>query len=321
MGQLQQEGYPLKILLKAGKMNERAYYRHLRSMAESEEKVPVKRKGKAKSAYCQKTDGTFVSNEAVLEIIEKIDHDQNRKEAYHYVKVFGDKKLSLYLLDTFGIRCNHKKLYRLRKEAGLVRSYRKRRNHYTRAQEHLILFPNQMWQMDIKYYKTGEGMLQVLSLIDVYDKWVVGTFIGRSVLAADVKETVQRAITYRGISGEGLIIRNDHGCQFTSHTVMNELEDLQILQEFGLLKNPNSQAYVESFHAQCALEFVFESNSIPASVQDFHDEYRAYLKFYHHIRYHGSLRCFRTRRMLTPYQFQKQIHGSSRELPELKVFS
>jgi len=47
--------------------------------------------------------------------------------------------------------------------------------------------------------------------MDIFDKWVVGTFIGRSITGADVQRTIRKALEYRNLSGEGLIIRNDHG--------------------------------------------------------------------------------------------------------------
>ena len=69
-----------------------------------------------------------------------------------------------------------------------------------------------MWQMDIKYYQTVmDGTMLVFSLMDIFDKWVVGTFIGRSVTGADVRRTIRKALEYHNLSGEGLMSRNDHG--------------------------------------------------------------------------------------------------------------
>lgn len=70
--------------------------------------------------------------------------------------------------------------------------------------------------------------LQVLTLFDVYDKGVVGTFIARSITGAYIKNTIAQAIDFRKTDGEGLINRNDHVCQFPSKTIRDYLSDLQV---------------------------------------------------------------------------------------------
>ena len=108
------------------------------------------------------------------------------------------------------------------------------------------------------------------------------------------------------------------GDTFTAKEVVSFLSSQQVEQEFGILQNPNSQAFVESFHARCTLEF--EIHTKPNTAKEFISEYSAYLEFYHYIRYHGSLRTSFSKKMLTPYQFQLYIQSATGELPKIEVF-
>ncbi len=315
---MQQHGYPLKILLKAASLNRRAYYRYLKRSRNTIASTGPERRGRKASTTCPTTDGAVVTEEELIQILQDLQDITDSTNPLFYVKTMGDKKLSLYLRDHHKIICNHKKLYRIRKAKGWVRDYRKAQRQFNRSKNHRIQLVNRMWQMDVKYYSTVyEGTVQVLTLFDVYDKWVVGTFIARSITGADVKRTIAQAMDFRKTDGEGLIIRNDHGCQFTSKTIRDFLSDQQVEQEFGILRNPNSQAFVESFHARCTLEFeIFISAD---TIVHFIDQYKAWLKYYHYIRYHGSLRSERHSRILTPYQFQLEIQGLTTELPVIEV--
>ncbi|WP_165147555.1 integrase core domain-containing protein [Marinitoga sp. 38H-ov] len=66
------------------------------------------------------------------------------------------------------------------------------------------------------------------------------------------------------------------------------MDELNIIHEFGYKNNPNSQAYVESFHSSVQCEFVesIEFNYI----DDVYNYYISYIYFYN--RPHGSLYYF-----------------------------
>jgi len=66
------------------------------------------------------------------------------------------------------------------------------------------------------------------------------------------------------------------------------MKELNITHEFGYKNNPNSQAYIEAFHASVQREFVesIEFNNI----DDVHSYYISYIYFYNNLRPHGSLK-------------------------------
>ncbi|WP_241230035.1 integrase core domain-containing protein [Thermosipho globiformans] len=63
---------------------------------------------------------------------------------------------------------------------------------------------------------------------------------------------------------------------------------LNIIHEFGYKNNPNSQAYIESFHSSVQSEFV---KSIEFDyIDDVYNYYVSYIYFYNNLRPHGSLK-------------------------------
>jgi len=119
---------------------------------------------------------------------------------------------------------------------------------------------------------------------------IVGVYIGHSIKAKDFIKTLQKAIDFRGTTPEKLIIRTDNGPQFKAKLTAALMEELNITHEFGYKNNPNSQAYIESFHSSVQREFVesIEFNNI----DDVYNYYISYIYFYNNLRPHGSLKHF-----------------------------
>jgi putative transposase len=65
----------------------------------------------------------------------------------------GSKALSKYLRRDHGVVVNHKKVYRLSKELGLLlpRAKKKKQKFIRLSANRLVSKPNQVWEFDIKY--------------------------------------------------------------------------------------------------------------------------------------------------------------------------
>lgn len=76
---------------------------------------------------------------------------------------------------------NHKKVYCLCKELGVLLPQRRILNKRTRklAKKMKITRSNQLWQMDLKYgYITGfDRFFFIISIIDVYDRCIIASHI------------------------------------------------------------------------------------------------------------------------------------------------
>ena len=149
--------------------------------------------------------------------------------------------------------------------------------------------PNQHWEIDLKYgyiHGTNQFFYQI-SIIDIFDRCIVGSHIGLSAKAKDAAKIVEIAAQQRNIDPGQLTLRSDNGPQFRAKEFTETLDRLGINHERIPINTPNLNAYIESFHSiledECYSRHEFET------FQDVYREVTAYLDYYNNRRRHGSL--------------------------------
>ena len=128
-----------------------------------------------------------------------------------------------------------------------------------------------------------------MSIIDVYDRCIVGTHIGLNALALDALRTLKQAIVFRGITDSNeLILRTDNGPQFTAHVFQDGCVELPVTHTRIPNNTPNMNAHIESFHS------IFESDCLSRhEFQHYAEAYKCvseFMDYYNHRRRHGSLK-------------------------------
>jgi putative transposase len=141
--------------------------------------------------------------------------------------------------------------------------------------------------------KEAGFFLMKCSIIDVFDRQIVGHYCGRTCKSEDVTRMMMKAILRRKVHwkpGHGeakLIIRTDNGPQFISHLFAKYCAFHGVYHERIPNASPNMNAYIESYHSQLQRECIdrHEMESYD------HAEYyiNDYVKFYNERRPHGSL--------------------------------
>jgi len=111
-----------------------------------------------------KTTGEMISDEDIEKVLVSIYENENCNELEYYIKALGNKKLSKVLRKRYGIIVNHKKIYRMRKDLGLLRKYKKHTKHAgKRPKNHEVSEQNRYWEADIKFIPTiqveGDGSI------------------------------------------------------------------------------------------------------------------------------------------------------------------
>ena len=159
------------------------------------------------------------------------------------------------------------------------------------ARNRSITAPNQLWEVDLKYgYIHGEDrFFFILSYIDVFDRHIVGYYIGLRCEAKDAVATLKNALWRRKLytSGQRPVIRSDNGSQFISNAFEEACEELKIEHERIPPKTPNRNAHIESFHR------VLEDDRL--SQMEFETYAQAYasvdtfMKWYNNTRIHSSI--------------------------------
>lgn len=208
--------------------------------------------------------------------------------------VYGYRKITLVLQRQYGIQINKKKVYRLCKELGILGTPREIKTPYPRrlANNMEVTSPNQLWQMDIKYgYIAGlQRYFYTASIIDVYDRQVVGQYRGKEAKTKELLEALQGAMTRRGIytQSDPLVIRTDNGPQFKSKKFGQFCEENEVLiHERTPNRTPNKNAFIESFHS--ILERECFKRNIFMTFEEAFEALDRFMQFYNNRRIHMSL--------------------------------
>lgn len=262
-----------------------------------EPKPRVYRGGRPIPGYSSTQDGRKISDEQIKEwLIEEIDADGI---GYGYVKLMVQLRRHHQLV------INKKKVYRLCKELGVLKPQRPLQRQYPRklARNRVVTAPNQLWEVDLKYgYIHGEDrFFFILSYIDVFDRQIVGYYVGLRCEAKDVVMTLESALWRRRLLTGGQtmpVIRSDNGPQFISHTFEEACDRLNMEHERIPPKTPNMNAHIESFHR------LLEDDRLgSAEFETYAEAYETvdqYMKWYNQERIHSSIHY------LSPAEFHRQ---------------
>src|SRR5690554_4079809 len=283
-----EQGYNAVLVLHSVGLASSTYYNHrARNLKEAtiESKPGKIRVGRPIPGYTYTYSGRKISDEQVKEfIMEEISGD-----GYPY----GYKKLTSSMQEDYKLNINHKKVYRLCKELDVLLPQRKIVLKHPRklAKKTKVTGSNQLWQMDLKYgYIPGfDRFFFIMSIIDVYDRCIVGYHIGLRALGLDALRTLKQAITARGVvNADELILRTDNGPQFTSNVFQDGCAALPVTHTRIPVNTPNMNAHIESFHS------ILESDCLRRhdfrSYAEAYKEVSEFMEYYNHRRRHGSLK-------------------------------
>jgi len=161
---------------------------------------------------------------------------------------WGYRRLQI-LLDRSGERVNHKRLYRVYREAGLVMK-RKTRKRLRRAgsPRPVLTGPNQEWALDFVHdaAESGRGF-RALSVLDVYTRECLALEVDTSFASRQVTRVLEQIVAERGTP---LAIRCDNGPELTSRHFLAWCVERQIELVHIEPGKPVQNAHVESFHGR-----------------------------------------------------------------------
>ena len=210
---------------------------------------------------------------------------------------WGYRRLQLKL-EAKGMYVNHKKVYRVYREAGLM-IRRRRRKRLVRAgvARSAVTGANQEWALDFVHDAAESGRkFRVLSVIDVHTRECLALEVDTSFASRRVTRELEKIVEERGVPEA---IRCDNGPEFTSRHFLawgleRKIELVHI--EPG---RPVQNAFVESFHGKLRDECLNASwfgNLFEARVK-----IGAWKEEYNEERPHSSLGY------LTPREFSRRI--------------
>ena len=171
-----------------------------------------KKRGRRYRGYSFNTYGGVTKDESLEELLKSIRDEESRLKKEFYLKFLGSRKMSEYIRDHYKIIVNHKKIHRFRKKLEMVGEYTKQNKQpVIRSRAREITQKNELLEADICFVNTNEERMAILAVIDVYDRNLIGVYVGSSCTNEDFTNLIDLLIKQRG---KPQVIRTDNGSQF-----------------------------------------------------------------------------------------------------------
>lgn len=163
----------------------------------------------------------------------------------------------IWLLRETGLVVNHKAILRIMNKYGLLSEVRRRRK-YKKMGEHLHRYenllnrefeatkPNQKWVTDISYIHTGEGILYLSVIRDLFDRSIISFKTGTEQTVNLVLNTIKAAKQKEGVTAE-VQLHSDQGFQYTSTRYFNLTKEYGIIPSMSRRGNCYDNAVAENF--------------------------------------------------------------------------
>lgn len=242
------------------------------------------KKGNKPSKYTfHKSKGLVVQN-AIVESVKNI--------LSHEFIDCGYRLMTVYL-QRDGYKINHKKLYRIMKEEGLLKL--ENRINRSGSGRKFVKFrkvktsrPFECLEMDIKMVwipKAGKNAY-LLSIIDVHTRKILKDYFSFSIKQDKVIALLSEVfLEYQ--YPESVVVRSDNGSQFIAKSVREYLGLIGVQQEFTHIATPEENAHIEAYHGILKKE-VFTRVDY-RTFGEIEQILKRYVIFYNNTRLHGLL--------------------------------
>jgi putative transposase len=163
----------------------------------------------------------------------------NQTDGYRMVTAFVRRKL--------GVAVNRKRVLRVMRERKLIQRRRplerRKRPGFFRVER-----PRQLWQLDMTSIWVAEhGWCYLNAIIDCCTREVVAWQLSLRCRADEAIAVVERAAAVHGIEPGELTLGSDNGSAFTARRFRAKLGELGIRHRRGGYRDPESQAFIESW--------------------------------------------------------------------------
>jgi len=204
---------------------------------------------------------------------------------------YGYRKMMVGLRE-IGIVANHKKVQHLLKAAGIQAIYQTKRTTVRNIQHKVFPYllrnmkierPNQAWQVDITYIKIRGGFVYLIGLIDIFSRKIMGWNLSTFLDTASCLEALFLALKYY----KPEIINSDQGCQFTSESWVNILQQQSILISMDGKGRWVDNVFVERLWRTIKYELVYLHSF--DTVTQAREAIANFIIFYNQQRFHQSL--------------------------------
>jgi putative transposase len=163
----------------------------------------------------------------------------NQTDGYRMVAALARQKL--------GVAVNRKRVLRVMRERKLIQRRRplerRKRPGFFRVER-----PRQLWQLDMTSIWVAEhGWTYLNAIIDCCTREIVAWQLELRCRADEAVAVIERAAAEHGIEPGALTLGSDNGSAFTARRFKAKLAQLGIRHRRGGYRDPESQAFIESW--------------------------------------------------------------------------
>ena len=181
-------------------------------------------------------------------------------------KTYGYRKVHIWL-ERKGIIRNPKTILRVMQKYGMLSEVRRRRKYKQMGQQlhrypnllnrqFYAQAPNQKWVTDISYIQTGQGVLYLSVIRDLWDNSIVAYKTGTEQTVNLVLNTIRAAMKNEKVAAE-LQLHSDQGFQYTSREYFNLTQEYGITPSMSRRGNCYDNAMAENFFSCIKTECIY----------------------------------------------------------------
>lgn len=192
-----------------------------------------------------------------------------------------------------GLRCRHKRKFRHTTDS----------NHRLPIARNLlnrnftVNKPNVAWVGDITYIQTSEGWLYLATMIDLFNRQVIGWQVSTRIDQVLVNDALNAALTTRG-KPRGVIIHTDRGAQYCAQSFRHIIKQYDLKQSMSRKGDCWDNAVAESFFA------TFKKQSIHGQPLQSNQKMRRQIFEFIEI-YYNRVRRHSANGWVTPAEFER----------------
>lgn len=192
------------------------------------------------------------------------------------------------LLRREGWQVNHKRVYRLYRQAGL--NLRRKRPRRRKAAAHrldrvILTHPNQCWSMDfVADALFDRRRFRALTVVDNFTKESLAIEVAQQLKGEDVVAVMQRLQGERGVPDR---IQTDTGSEFISLALDRWAYDQGVTMDHSRPGKPTDNPFIESFNGSFRDECL--NTHWFMSLDDARQKIESWRQDYNHFRTHSSL--------------------------------
>ena len=216
-----------------------------------------------------------------------------RKQQEKCDKTYGYRRMWKWLKRVKKIHRNPKTILRIMKKYDLlseIRRQRKWRQMSTQLHKYDNLLnrefhadqPNHKWVTDISYIRTGQGVLYLSIIRDLFDNSIITYKTGTTQIVNLVLDTIRLAMQKEKKVAEELQLHSDQGSQYTSQAYFDLTKEYGITPSMSRRGNCYDNAMAENFFSILKTECIYRHH--PATFDEARMLIDNYIYFYNNQR-------------------------------------